>query len=288
MHEFAPLPHDLPWATPAYLLLDGVSVPELQQRLHQWSNPLYCLYRQTRWHELSEISPCLVALNGRDDPLLAYFQQHAALEWGYVLFSDAEAFTLCQHWRHLLSVEQAEGVEVMPRIADPAVMQPLFALAEQAHSARWFGPVSHVCLPDGVQGHWWRYSQAAEARAEPKRYRLTDEELTALGNVEFRNAVCAVSEHLLRHFPAFLATHTAAERRKYVHNLMEQAYQHGFSSDQELTLYANVYAYLDGQAVGEDIIQLLTTSTSDTPLTRVKRAAELAERRAIDRQGSLS
>ncbi|WP_442113419.1 DUF4123 domain-containing protein [Pseudomonas sp. NUPR-001] len=288
MHEMPPLPHDLPWATPAYLLLDGVSLPGLQQHLHPWSNSVYCLYRHTRWHELCEISPCLVVLNGRDDPLLAHFQQHAAREWGYLLFSDVEAFTLCKHWRHLLSVEQAEGVEVMPRIADPAVMQPLFAMAEQAHSARWFGPVSHVCLPDGVQGCWWQYTQAAQANAEPKRYRLTDEELTALGNVEFRTAVSAVSEHLHLHFPAFLATQTAAERRQSVHSMMEEAYQLGFCSDQELTLYANVHGYLAGQPISEDIVQLLTQSTPDTPLTRVKRAAELAERRATERQGSLS
>ncbi|WP_165957298.1 DUF4123 domain-containing protein [Pseudomonas sp. H9] len=287
MHELPPLPEDLPWVTPAYLLLDGVSLPDLLQRIHPWGNPIYSLYLQTRWHELSAISPCLVALNGRDDPLLAYFQEHAAREWGYLLFSNADAYDLCRHWRHVLSVQQADGVEVMPRIADPAVMHPLFNLAVQDCSARWFGPVTHVCLPDSVHACWWQHARADQAGDEPATYRLTDQELTALGAVEFRNAVSDMTEHLHKHFPRFMASLAPATRRQYVQTLMEQAYQQGFSSAQELTLYANVLGYLDGQPLTEhpDISLLLIKPTQDAPLNRVKRAAEIAELRATDRQG---
>ncbi|MCK8686864.1 DUF4123 domain-containing protein, partial [Pseudomonas umsongensis] len=186
MLELPPLPDDLPWSLSAYLLLDGVSAANLAHRLHRWDNPVYCLYQGTRWHELADISPCLVTLKGAGDSLLAYFQEHAALEWGYLLFSEADALTLCKHWRRLLSVEQAEGVEVMPRIADPAVMHQLFHLAAQDNSARWFGPVAHVCLPDGVAGIWRQHTRLDHARAESQAYRLTDQELTALGEVEFR------------------------------------------------------------------------------------------------------
>ncbi|MDD2050280.1 DUF4123 domain-containing protein, partial [Pseudomonas putida] len=276
MRELPPLPEDLPWTTPAYLLLDGVSVPDLLQRLQRWNNPVYCLYLTTRWHELADLSPCLIALSGHDDPLLAYFQEHAALEWGYLLFSNADVHKLCEHWRHLLSVEQAKGLEVMPRIADPAVMHQLFSLAEQAGSARWFGPVTHVCLPDGVDACWRQHAQAHQASAEPRTYRLTDPELTALGDVEFRNAVSGLCEHLHRYFPGFLATVAPSSPRQYVQKIAEQAYQHGFASDQELSLYANVFGYLRGQPLTDypDIHRLLSESTPDAPLTRVRRAAE--------------
>ncbi|PSS53796.1 DUF4123 domain-containing protein [Pseudomonas sp. BBP2017] len=289
MRELPPLPDDLPWMTPAYLLLDGVSVPNLVQRLHCWGNPTYCLYLNTRWHELSDISPCLLVLSGRDDPLLAYFQEHAALEWGYLLFSDDDVHALLSHWRHLLSVEQADGVEVMPRIADPAVMHQLFSVAVQDRSARWFGPVTHVCLPDGVEGSWRQHARTLQACAEPKTYRLSDQELTALGDVEFRNAVSGLCEHLHRYFPDFMATFAPSARRQYVQEMTEQAYQQGFCSDQELALYANVFGYLTRQPLTDhpDIAALLAKSTPDAPLSRVKRAAELAERRAIDRKGSL-
>jgi hypothetical protein len=289
MLELPPLPDDLPWSLPAYLLLDGVSASNLAYRLHRWDNPVYCLYHGTRWHELVDISPCLVTLKGAGDSLLAYFQENAALEWGYLLFSDADALTLCKHWRRLISAEQAEGVEVMPRIADPAVMHQLFGLAAQDNSARWFGPVANVCLPDGIEGVWRQHLRLDHARAEPHTYRLTDQELTALAEVEFRNVVTALGEHLQVHFPAFMANFSGPERRQYVHQLASEAYPLGFSSEQEMTLYVNVFGYLAGQPVVEhpDIAQLLAVATAGAPLARVERAAELAKSLAANRQGGL-
>ena len=289
MLELPPLPDDLPWSLPAYLLLDGVSAPNLAHRLHRWDNPVYCLYHGTRWHELADISPCLITLKGAGDSLLAYFQEHAALEWGYLLFSDADALTLCKHWRRLLSVQHPSAVEVMPRIADPAVMHPLFDLAQQINSARWFGPVTHVCLPDGIEGTWRQHIRLDHASAEPQTYRLTDQELTALGEVEFRNGVSALREHLQAHFPAFMANFPGTECRQYAQKLAGEAYQQGFSSEQEMVFYANVFGYLAGQPVIEhpDIAQLLAGTAAGAPLARVERAAELAESRAADRQGGL-
>ncbi|MBP5958674.1 DUF4123 domain-containing protein [Pseudomonas anatoliensis] len=290
MIELPPLPSDLPWKTPAYLLLDGVSVPNLAQQLFQWDNQAYSLYQSTRWQELADISPYLIALKGANDPLLAYFREHAALEWGYLLFSDADAHQLWSHLRHLLTVEHPSGVEVMPRIADPAVMRPLFALAEQASSARWFGPVTHICLPDGVAAEWHRHQRPDPANAEPDTYRLTDSELTALGEVEFRNFVSGLSEHLQTYFPDFMSSFAGPARRQYAQKIADDAYQQGFASEQEITLYANVFGYLAGEPVTEhpDIFLLLAESTPEAPLKRLERAAELAENRAIDRQGSPS
>lgn len=288
MLEFSARPDNLPWTKPAYLLLDGVSVPQLAELLGQFNSQAYCLYHNTRWNELADISPQLVLLTGADDPLLAHYQKHASQEWGYLLFSDAKVQTLCEHWRNLLAVEHPSGMEVMPRIADPAVMQPLFALAEQADSARWFGPTSHVCLPDRVANRWWQHTRPDSNSAQPETYRLTDQELTALGDVEFRNFVSGLTEHLQTNFPDFMATFTPAERRRHAQKLADDAYQKGFSSEQEITLYANVFGYLAGEPISDhpDIVQLLTEATSETPLQRVGQAAELAERHASNRQGS--
>ena len=290
MLELPPLPDDLPWMLPAYLLLDGVSVPDLLPQLRRWGRATYCLYLNTRWHELSDISPCLVALEGRADPLLDWFAEHASLESGYLLFSAANVQTLLEHWRQLLSVEQAEGVAIMPRIADPAVMHQLLCLAEQGNSARWFGPVAHVCLPDGVEGVWHQHRRLDQARAEPQTYRLSDQELTALGEVEFRNAVSSLSEYLQAHFPAFMARFALPERRQYAQQLTTEAYGKGFSSEQDVTLYAIVFACLAGQPVTDhpDIAQLLAGEVTGTPSERVERAAELAVSRTTDRQGGLS
>ena len=289
MNEPFPLPVDLPWGMPAYLLLDGVSVPGLVQQLHHWGNTPYCLYWGTRWQEILDISPYLVALHGPDDPLLTHLVEHAGQEWGYMLFSDADPYSLCVHWRHLLSVEHLHDGEVMPRIADPAVMHALFSLAVQAGSARWFGPVASVCLPNGTEATWTYLERPEPAIAEPETYRLTDQELTALGEVGFRNFVLRLEEHLRFYFPSFLSSLPALERRQYVQKIADEAYRQGFSSEQEITLFSNVFGYLDGDPVADfpDIVQLLTEPTPDTPLSRVQRAAERAEHHAANRQGRL-
>jgi hypothetical protein len=177
----------------------------------------------------------------------------------------------------------------MPRIADPAVMHRMFDLACQTSSARWFGPVAHVCLPDGVEGVWRQHIRLEQACAESQAYRLTDQELTALGEVEFRNVVSALSVHLQAYFPAFMANFSGPECRQYAQKLASEAYQQGFCSEQEMVFYANVFGYLAGQPVIEhhDIAQLLEGTAAGAPLARVERAAELAESRAADRQGGL-
>lgn len=289
MFDFASLPENLPWTLPAYLLLDGVSASSLAQRLLRWDNPAYRLYQGSRWQALSDISPYLVSLKGAHDPLLGYYQENAALEWGYLLFTAVDALMLCQYWRRLLAVEHPSGIEVMPRIADPAVMHQLLGLAQQAQTARWFGPVEHVCLPDSLQATWHQHSRPAPAPPDtPAPYRLTEQELTALGDVEFRRSVLGLSDHWHTYFPDFMASYPAQERLRYAHQVAQEAYQRGFTSEQEIILYANVLGYLGGQplAAHPDIAALLTASTAQSPLKRVQRAAELAQSRAAASQGS--
>lgn len=289
MFDFAPLPENLPWTLPAYLFLDGVSASNLAQRLLRWDNPAYCLYQGSRWQALSDISPYLVSLTGAHDPLLAYYQENAALEWGYLLFSAVDALMLCQHWRRLLAVEHPSGIEVMPRIADPAVIHPLLGLAQQAQTARWLGPIEHVCLPDSLQATWHQHARPAHAPPDtPTPYRLTDQELTVLGDVEFRRAVLGLSDHWHTYFPAFMAAYPAQERLRYAHQVAQQAYEQGFTSELEISLYANVLGYLAGQplAAHADIVELLTVSTAQSPVRRLQRAAELAQSRAAGAQGS--
>jgi len=280
MLELPRLPDDLPWPIPAYLLLDGVSASSLVQGLHRWDNHVYHLYQGTRWNELADISPLLISLKGVDDPLLAYFQEHAALEGGYLLFSDVDVQALCKHWRRLLTVQHPGGVEVMLRIADPAVMHQLL---DQADSTRWFGPVQHVCLPDALLATWLQHQRPEQTvPVAIDVYRLTEAELTALGEAEFRHAVFDLNHHLQRYFPRFMASHSAHERLGYAHKLAQSAYRQGFASEQEITLYANVCAYLAGQQLAShpDIVELLTASTQP-PLIRVQHAAKLAQERAI-------
>ncbi|WP_288100711.1 DUF4123 domain-containing protein [Pseudomonas sp.] len=290
MLELPPLPDNLPWSVSAYLLLDGVSVPNLRQCLSRWDNPFHGLYQGTRWQELADISPRLVTLKGADDPVLAYFQENAALEWGFLLFSDADVSTLLKHWRRLLTVKHPSAGEVMPRIADPAVMHHLFDLARQANSARWFGPMQHLCLPDGLQAAWIQHQRPDNpAPDSSETYRLTEEELTSLEEAQFHHGVLDLNDHLRRYFRGFMASCPDRERLRFAEKMAREAYRLGFTSGQEITLYANVYAYLADQPLTDhpDIVELLTVSTQQSPLSRVSHAAELAYQRSTQLPGDV-
>jgi len=290
MTEFAALPADLPWHLPAYLLLDGVAVPHLAQLARRWNHSAHCLYRHTCWHELADISPYLIALRGVDDPLLRCYHDHVQAQWGYLLFSAADSRELLQHYQGLLTVELADGTEVMPRIADPAVARSLLQLAERCRSPRWFGPVQHLCVPDSFQATWTRHQRPSPPGARAGHttvLRLTDEEMTALGEVEFRRSVQALDVHLRNHFPGYLAASSATERLRHIQRLAEDAYARGFTSAQALTLYLNTLAHLgeDPSQHPQEILELLKLSPSEPPLTRLQRAAEMAERHAATSQG---
>ncbi|MOA62566.1 hypothetical protein D3C78_1880240 [compost metagenome] len=60
------------------------------------------------------------------------------------------------------------------------------------------------------------------------------------------------------------------------------AYAQGFSSERDITLYANIFGFLGEHVLDDhaDIAQLLTQKSPETPTQRIERAAELAQERA--------
>ncbi len=283
------LPQGLPWHLGAYLLLDGVRLPRLIKQMHLWPNRKECLYAGTRWCEMLDLSPYLVTLTGANDPVLGHFLKDAWLEPGYLLFSKADSQTLSAWLSSQLVVQHPSGDEVMMRVADPAVLHQLLSSSGQSSNARWLGPTQHMCLPDSFVAQWHEHRRPAEAPAvEPSTLRLTDQELTALGEVEFRRFVLGLVEHINTYFPLVMARFSTLEQRQHAQQLAEIAYGKGFYSAQEVTLYANVVCYLAGQKVEShpDIAQLLNQTSSQTPLERVQRAAALAETRSFTAQGT--
>lgn len=287
MIDMPALPHNLPWELNAYVLLDGVRLPDLAKQLYQWPNRHDGLYVTTRWHELLDISPYLVALTGPNDPVLGFFLRNAGLEPGYLLFTQADSQTLSTYLRSLLTVQYPSGDEVMMRVADPAVMHQLITASADTSSARWFGPIEQVCLPDSTQGLWHEHKRPADTgEAEPSTLRITDQELTALGEVEFQRYVLRLTAHLNTYFPDLMAPLSVREQRGYAQRVAQEAYDKGFYSAQEVTLYANVLAYLGDEPVASHpkIDYLLNHKSAFSALVRVQWAAEMAERLSLAAQ----
>lgn len=276
------LPDELPWSSNAFLLLDGVSLREMPRKLYQWSeNPRFIqLYGDTRWHEVRELSPCLIQLEGRNDPILHNYLENAGQEWGYLLFSADDLLTVAEHLRSLLTVRVPPEEEMLLRLADPAVAHCLMASGK----TRLFGPIRQLCIPDALDGVWRQHRPCEDRKPyDPATlYSLNETEIEALGAVSFRQTVMDLDEHMNRFFPNYRPILQGRERLKHCFRLAEDAYARGFCSEREITLYANIFGLLGEQALQThpDIAVLLEERSSLTPLQRIEQAAAIAEQRS--------
>lgn len=284
------LPGNLPWEKNSYLLLDGVSVEALHQKLYQWSvTPVFePLYIGTDWQGLVDLSPCLIALENRHDPILQTFLDNASQEWGYLLFTHAKFDETLRHLRWLLQVKGQEGQTALLRLADPAVAHHLLAI----NNPELYGPIEQLCIPDALEEAWHIHQcpgmPTGQDQSQP--YRLSDEELDALSEVSFRQTIMTVDRHLKAFFPTYQPSLRGHERIHHIRELAEQAYRSGMCSEREILLFANVFGFLGDQPLENhpDIAHLINENSSISPGQRVEHAARLAEKRATEIEGTLS
>lgn len=281
------LPGELPWHTQATLLLDGISVAELQRRLYEWSpsSPSFePLYLRTCWAELNDVSPCLVRLDGPNDPILVQFLENADAEWGYLLFSQASWEEQLAHLRWLISVRHPLGEDMLLRLADPAVVNALLGHAVEQGEATLFGPFERIVAADSTRHLWHQHQRPGSAVSLVRNtpYQLTDAQLALLGEVSMRSTVMQLDAHMHEFFPSYQPRLAGPARWEHLHELASSAYSQGFSSERDITLYANIFGFLGERVLDEhaDIAHLVTEKSPETPTQRIERAAELAKERA--------
>ncbi len=280
------LPQNLPWSGTVGLLLDGVSVEKLPQRLYQWAqSPVFePLYLGTPWAEVLDMSPCLVQIKTPNDPVLPHFLSASLQEWGHLVFSDHPWGDLVAHWRWLTSVWHPQGEDVLLRIADPAVIHALLGHAHSSKAPTLFGPCTHVVTADAALGCWHLNLRpgAAPKTDHHTRYRLNEEQLGLLDAVSFRNTVLRIDRHLREHFPHYQAHATAPQRWEHLHALASAAYDQGFNTELDITLYANIHGFLGERALEAhpDLDAQLKTPSEQTPTQRLEEVASIAKARA--------
>lgn len=283
------LPGELPWHSHAALLLDGVTVSDLYAKLYQWyDNPQFePLFLDTPLAELSDISPALIRLDSINDPVLNLLSPLADQEWGYLLFSNAPWHDQLDHLRWLLHVDATNNQELLLRLAEPAVAHAL-ALTE-ASEPPLFGPFTELLIPNTELKQWHRHKRQTTPtkHRHEANYLLSAAQLDALGEASFRQTILKLDEHLADYFPEYRQHLDTREQRQQARKLAEQAYAQGFASEREILLYANVFAYLGEHTLSEhaDLAALVLQTSSQSPLQRIERAAQIAQDRAQARKG---
>lgn len=274
----------LPWHLNGYLFLDGISVEALPKKLYEWSDSheYEVLYLETPWAELSDVSPFVIKLKGDTDPVLTKFLAHKAEEWGYLIFSSKKGQEVTKHLRKLISVEHPLGKAMLLRLADPAVANVLFGLAAKSKHSELYGPIDQLHAHDAISGSWHSHQRpGAETVLSRLPYRLSENELAALGEVDFRQTVSWLQGHMNKHFPHFVSSIPDSEQWTRIYHLANQAYRAGFTSERDIGLYANVFGFLgqDGLDHHPDIAELVTKPNQQSPSQRIEQAANLAESR---------
>lgn len=294
MLTFEALPNDLPWQGNAYLLLDGVSVNNLLAKTCEWfgTPDLQLLYANTLLAPCSEVSPCLITLNGPNTPGLSHYFAHAAQEWGYLIFSEASAFEVMAHLRVLLDAQyQPQGQKVWLRVADPAVMQAVLSYAATTQKSEVFGPIDHVVLPDVINNTWQHHTRLGDVlHPLPKQpYAVCEAQQAMLDEVSFRSTLKVLEKHVREKFPGYGAQWSSDARWQWVRERANKAYTSGFTSHQDICLYTNVFLLLGDDALQQhsDIASLINQPSTLTPSQRIETAAELAYWRSAAFKGNL-
>ena len=283
----AGFPPELDWQGCSGLLLDAVRLIKLSQSLEQWTNPWVFehLYTGPQMAGLEYVSPRVMKVEDPHHPVLQQFLAKADEEWGYVLFSDGPWQSLVEHLRWLTVVRMPHEQKVFLRVADPSVMHALLNLAVEAGDPTLFGPCHQILIADSARDSWHLLQRPGPAPTAQHAtlYQLSTQEASTLDEVSFRNVVLRLDQHLRHYFPAYQANLSAAQRWAHVHELATSAYDRGFYSELDITLYANIQGYLGEEALQHhpDLQHLLTTASSLTPAQRVEKAAEIARCRAL-------
>ena len=287
MSELESGPANLPWSTlNAFLLFNGVNVPRLAKTLYQCQRNIdaHPVFLMTRFKDLVDKSPYLVAIADQHDPVYQLFLEQARQEWGLLLFSEGTTEALLQHLRWLLLVDEPGRKPAYLNISDPAVANALFGLHPRHTDKRLFGPINELYAVDAIHECWIHHVR--EGAAAPHQtlalYCLNPEQIQALGDADLRIKVVELEQHMRRFFPDYLPDASLAQRYQRLYSLARQAYEMGFTTEIDLFHYANVSHFLDTQPpeAHADIRQLLCDVSPLTHSQRIQQANALAVERA--------
>ena len=275
-----------------WLLLDAIALPAAVDEVVELRGIAHCinLFEGGRWHELADVAPWLVALDGPDDPLLSLCPPWLWQEGCALLCCDGEPVDLVNHLHWLLTVEHPSGEPVLLRIGEPSVLQALLNDAAQLRQTTLFGPVAAVLSADAALGQWQRCERPGPmAEADRSRpYRLQPEQLRLLDEMNFRRVVLGLSQHLASYFPGWMAGQSLAARYQRLQQLANRAYELGFTSEQEITLYANIVAQLGDNALDRHPeIRSRLFAPNQPAAQRAMAAAELAQQIAHQHQARM-
>ncbi len=125
-----------------YAVLDGASIPELRQLLHQHKPEHECLYLGELAPDMQQVAPYLVELEPDTPFTNLVLEQGWGKHWGILAQSAEGIRALRQHFRRFLTVYDPKGKAMLFRYYDPRVLRSYLPTCNAGELGQLFGPVS--------------------------------------------------------------------------------------------------------------------------------------------------
>jgi len=151
-----------------FAILDGASVRELREKLHQLRPEFECLYRGELEPDMAEVAPYLIRLEPKSEFTNWVLEQGWGKHWGIFACTRADLHTIRQHLRRFLTVHDESGKPMYFRFYDPRVLRVYLPTCNASELAEFFGPVENFVMEGEDPGTLLRMRQSSGALATSK------------------------------------------------------------------------------------------------------------------------
>ena len=262
-----------------YLLLDAAKISDVIRRVVAVcsTDPITPIYAGTQLQDILAASPLLIHV-GDFEQYTPLFQDTEILAGCLVIQSSFSYDTMIKFW-------QANSIAYFPSGDIPAIFRlhdPVFYAAFQntefdLDKVRLSGPCEHVWVWDGNQRTWNDYPQELIEGVDLdfRPIELTDTLMAVMTEVKVHHVIRLLSIHIKTYFPQMFEENESAE--PLAKFLFKKSSSLGFSGQQSLFFFANIWCYLGSNCLNEEeypeIANKLLQPSIETPQQRISQAA---------------
>ena len=233
----------------AYLLLDGALIDNLPNRLFELagSTAYQSLYQQTAYSALVTVSPVLLPVVP-NSPLAHTFLEEWSATAGIWLESEVNETAVVQHLRSLIHARIEGAASVLFRYYDPRITSLWLASLEPRERDRLMGPIRLIALPESLHPagviRQENPEQPIAQYADKPWLLLTPEQVDHLSAAKRQRLAQQLIQHCQLHVPQRLQGLSPAAQQQWASACQRSAEQHGFSTADQVTCWANLHAVL--------------------------------------------
>jgi hypothetical protein len=137
----------------AYVILDGASIPTLEDRLYDDEPEYRCLYTGNLEPDVLSVAPYVVKLEEGSPFTEWVLQEGWGKHWGVFAIAGVDTRKMWNFLRTLLKVEDPDGNTLLFRFYDPRVLRSFLPTCDVDQLQMMFGPIENYYLESEQDNH---------------------------------------------------------------------------------------------------------------------------------------